>query len=126
MELSAFVPKDTLELVITSPKDGKPTDVVFVLAGPAHPARQTAYRAIADAYAAAAQGGDADLEVAKREELNTAFLAGCVVGWSGLSEKGKAVKFSAKKASEILMDDRFIGIRHQVAAAVGDNKLFFE
>jgi hypothetical protein len=126
MDLKGFIPKDTVELVILNPRSGEPTDVVFTLAGPAHQARMDAGRMLADAYAAKAEDGQVKIQRTDADAIHGRFLALCTLGWTGLTEDGDPVPFSAQKASEIFSDPRFVVIRGQVDRALGDNKRFFE
>jgi hypothetical protein len=126
MDLKAFIPKDAVGLTILDPRTGEPTDVVFTLAGPAHAARLAAGRTLVDAYAAKAEEGQIKVQKADAEAIQARFLADCTLGWSGLTEGGKAVRFDAAKALEIYSDARFTVIRTQVDRALGDNKRFFE
>jgi len=124
MELSAFAPKDTVELAILDPRDGKPTDVTFTLAGPAHPVRQAATRALLDGMGAAE--GEAETPPEKLRDLNTDYLAACVLGWQGLTRDSQALPHSLDEAKALLGDPRFVMIRSQVDRAMGDNRRFFD
>lgn len=127
MELSAFVPKDTLDLTILDPRDGKPTDVVFTLAGPAHPARQAATRALLDGLAAAGAGQEnGEVPADQQRALNTDYMAACLLGWKGLARDGQPLAHSLDEARALLGDPRFVLIRSQVDRALGDNRRFFE
>lgn len=126
MDLSSFVPKDTLQFALKDPRTGKDTDAVFTLASPTHAAYVAAERAMMDVMLAAAEDGKEKPDKATRDAASNAFIAGCVLGWSGLTEGGVEVPYSADKVLSILTDRKYREIRDQLDRALGDKKRFFE
>ncbi len=87
MELSEFDTKDTADIAVLSPKDGKPTDWVITIHGVYSPLFSKVFSEFKK------RSPDAGMN-----ELDAKALAGLTVGWSGLTSGGKAVKFSKSQA----------------------------
>ena len=78
---------------------------------------------------AAAQNADAagkKLSTDQKQRLSAETLAGCIVGWTGLSdEDGNPLPHSYDKALEILLDPRFTWINQAVDGAIETRQNFF-
>ena len=107
--------------------DGNSTPVVFVLAGPNHPARKaldmTRNRQVINS---ANRHGRVILpDPAVSEERKPKDLAGLTLGWSGyIDEQGTTVQFSSATAQELYSDPEMQWLVDQVEEALGNKALF--
>ena len=122
MDLSAFEVDDVIEHTIVD-RNGAPTDVVFLLAGPAHAARVDLHRQLStrslrqfNRTGRASRPDDPD----ERREQETERMIALPLGWRGVTDKaGDPVPFSAE-AARAAYENRRSSVRAQIARALAD------
>lgn len=91
---------------VKHPESKEDTDIRITVMG----ADSKAYR---KAFTAEIRRGQDDPDA---DESNARIYSKCIIGWEGIEENGKPVKFSQEKAYEIL--DRYRWITAQIAEVV--------
>lgn len=122
MDLATLEFDDVVEHVIVG-KDGKPTDIVFLLAGPGHPVRVDLDRRLTaktlrqfNARGKATLTEDPD-ELRAQE---TERMVELTLGWKGVTDAAaNAVSFS-KEAVRAAYENRRSGVRAQVLRALAE------
>lgn len=117
MDIKKIRVLDTIPVVVADP-DGGP-DVVFTLAGPAHPVALKADQARADAIMK--QRGKINARAMANE-----YVAARVIGWEGLTSDGEPLVFSPEAALSLLSDPNMGFLRDHLQAAIGDNESFYK
>lgn len=117
---------DVAEFNLLKP-DGEPTDIVFLLAGPAHPARmqfeKKQGRAVMREFnkkGKASLPEDPD-ELYDRETLRLATLT---VGWTNLKIGDDAPAYSSDTAAKLFANRKLQWVRDAVGKALGDHEVF--
>jgi hypothetical protein len=122
MDLSSLEFDDTVEHVIVG-KDGSQTEIVFVLAGPGHPARVNVDRKIAQkALRQINRQGKASLpdDPDDLREQETDRMVELTIDWRNVTDKdGDAVPFSAE-AVRAVYENRRSSVRSQISKALVD------
>jgi hypothetical protein len=120
MDLSSFEFDDTVEHVIVG-KDGSPTEIVFVLAGPGHPARVNVDRKIAHkALRQINRQGKASLpdDPDDLRDQETDRMVELTIDWRNVTDKdGEPVQFSAS-AVRAVYENRRSSVRSQISKAL--------
>ena len=122
MDLKQFEQQDVAEYTLETPT-GERTDVVFMLAGPSHPARVGFERKVsARTLREFNRRGKAQLpdDPDALYEQQTDRLVAFTLGWSNLVIEGKAVQFTADAARDLYENRRFGWVRSAVNGALED------
>ncbi len=122
MQLQDFELDDVIEHTIIG-RDGQPTEIVFLLAGPGHSARVDIDRKLAarslrqfNKTGRAALPDDPD----ELREQETQRMIALTLGWRGVTNKdGEPVAFNAE-AVRAAYENRRSSVRGQVAKALAD------
>ncbi len=107
--------------------DGNPTGVVFVLAGPTHPAREAVEMARNRRLIQAAnKTGRVTLpDPAEIKASRVKELAACTLGWTGYAdETGQPVAYSTATAEALYADPEMLWLTDQVEEALGNKSLY--
>lgn len=107
MDLSTVkIDNDPVDLVIKHPKTNENTDVVFKVIGHDSDDYKTVDRLITKEvlkkYASKGMIDISKIPTEDAEDMRLRRIAACVVGWSGLTEDEKEVKFSKFECTRIL------------------------
>lgn len=122
MQLDEFEIDDVIEHAIVG-RDGQPTEIVFLLAGPGHSARVDLDRKMAsrslrqfNRTGKAALPDDPD----ELREQETERMIALTLGWRGVTDKdGEVVPFTAE-AVRAAYENRRSSVRAQIARALSD------
>ena len=111
------------ELVIVDPATNRDTDIKIILAGQDSDIYQELDReASRKRFKVLKKRQELNLTPEEVEEEQLQLLVSCTLGWSGLTEGGKAIAFSAGEAKRIYQ--QYPVIRRQVVAFVGSEANF--
>ena len=118
------LPTDAAEIehTVTHPVTGAATPGRITLAGPAHPLRKSAM--FARMRRLMADGGAEQVDVEAADEDETAFVATCTLGWSGLSPAGQPRLFAVGAAQTLYSDPSYRWLRDQVRDTLRTRELF--
>lgn len=118
----------TAEYVVKHPKTGEATPLVLILAGPEHPLRKKkAFDRIRHLRKEAAKTGKLKFDdPADEEHEETAFIASCILGWTGLVRSGIPVEYSSAAAAELVTPKSKRWLRDQVKVAMDENEAFIK
>jgi len=122
MDLSTLLPLDEITVAINDPK-GKPTDITFTMAGPAHPATLTVDRVLADAALKSRDTGDKSITDIMADSESE--LVGRTLGWSNVQWQGAEFPFSTDNARTLYANPALAWLRNQVTKSLRDVNLFF-
>jgi hypothetical protein len=122
MDLTAFEFEDIFEHTIVD-RNGAPTDVVFLLAGPGHAARVDLDRKLSKrSLRQFNKTGKASLpdDPDELRDQETERMVALTLGWRGVTDKaGEPLPFTPEAAREAY-ENRRSSIRAQVAKALAD------
>ena len=126
MELDSLKDIQSGAYIVKHPTTGKDTDATITLAGPEHPLRQ---KIVMDRSrrirAAVRKTGKLDVpDPTEEREEETATLAACTLGWTGLTKTGAPLEFSPTAAAALYRDPELQWLRAQIAKALDDMELF--
>lgn len=124
MDISQFdtstLAETGVEYVVLNPVDDKPTDIKMRLAG----TDSSFYRnAIAAQARKQTDKKRAQIDLDEVEQNTCDILASCTLGWSGLMENGKELKYSTLAAVDLYKKHKWLRI--QVDRFIGDRSNFF-
>lgn len=120
MDISALITKEeAVDCEIFHPVTGESTGIIIKLLGSDSKEWKQAARAIK---ARAIKQGKKKLSDEEMEQMPYELLASVTVGWEGLEENGKKVKFSKEEAKRIYETVPIIA--EQVDKFVGDRENF--
>ncbi len=123
MDLRAFVPKQTIEVVIKG-LDQQPTDMVVTLAGPSHPATVALDRAQAESrYEAGTLGTRMPYAKAADEVIDE--LVARTLAWTNVDLDGHALECNPANVRMVYEDADYATFRGQVTRAISDSARFF-
>jgi hypothetical protein len=126
MDLHAITDVDSAEIVIKDPTTHAPTDLTFSMAGPEHPKRKQLEMARARKIRRQVQKtGKVELgdpEDDEQDQIET--LVVCTLGWTGLTDKGVPIPYSASAAQTLFATDRLGWLRTQLLSALAERERF--
>lgn len=108
------------EFELADPVTGKPTGIVFRIAGPDSETQHRARLKLSDELAEMADI-DGRVTAEQREKVRIASLARCVLGWT-IEEDGKPVPFNHKNVVRVLAAAAWV--QAQVDAFASDRRAF--
>lgn len=125
-DLSGASERSDGEYIVKHPVTGEPTAARLTLAGPEHEVRRSVVfgRMRARRAELESTGKLALTDPVDDDANNTAFIASCTLGWSGLAIDGKALPFEIGAAQKLFSDPRFRWLRDQAFAALDKRELF--
>lgn len=124
-DLSSVTPVDTLDAAVPHPRTNIPTNWVWTIAGPAHPAtiaaQEAAHAAQTERLAAQRQKVKAALDagqpvptftetIAQIRDDTVAVMAPRVLGWTKVILNGDSLDYSPAAAANLLRDPRYTWI----------------
>lgn len=118
MDISALFPI-AQDLRVLFP-DNTDTGVTLRVVG----SDSSAFRAVAKKYAQKYLGAERP-SVDEMDEQNAELCASCIVGWTGLTENGEDLPYSAAKALELMSKPELGFIREQVEGFISKRANFF-
>ena len=99
------------------------SETSFLIARYENPAHMKYMKKITKPYQRQFRMKTADDELVKKLEVDA--MANCILlDWKGLNEGGKEVKFSIKKAKEVLLNPEYVGLLNYVQEQSSDMALF--
>jgi len=123
MDIRAFVPKQTIEVVIKG-LDQQPTDIVITVAGPSHPATVALDRAQAESrYESNTLG--THLPYAKASDEVMDELVARTLSWANVELDGQALECTPENVRMIYENADYATFRGQVSRALSDSARFF-
>lgn len=127
-DLEEFDDVFSSEYVVKHPITDEPTNMVFVLAGPEHPARKKeTFKRIRYTRQEFANKGKYVPQDPETEDAETTDLVGrCILGWSGVFKGGVAVPYSKNEAITLVTNPKKRWLRDQVKAALDERELFIK
>ena len=126
LNLDDFEDIQTATVSLKNPATGAPTGATVDLIGPEHPARKKIQMDRARKLRTDFQrtGKISVSDPLEDVETQTDFLVACTAGWSGLTQGGAALVFSADAARALYTDPKRQGVRAQVVKALDEAERF--
>lgn len=124
MDISQFdtstLAESGVEYVVLNPMDDRQTDITMTLAG----TDSSFYRNAISAQARKSSDRKREkIDLEEAEQNTCEILAACTLGWSGLLEGGKELKYSKQNAIDLYKKHKWL--RQQVDRFIGDRANFF-
>jgi hypothetical protein len=125
-DLDQFEDVQTSSVTLKNPATGAPTAAVIELLGPEHPARKKIQMDRARKMRAEFQrnGKISVSDPLEDVDAETDFLVACTAGWSGMTQAGAVLAYSADAARALYTDTKRQWVRAQVKKALDEAERF--
>lgn len=126
LDITTVVELGETTIEIKHPVTGAATGATVTIAGPEHPKRKKIVfdrqRRLRARFQKAGKLQFTDPEEEEQESVE--FLAACTLGWSGIAEGGKEVKFSPEAAIALYSRPEMAWLKAQVSEALESRENF--
>lgn len=125
LDLDQVETLQTAVLHIVHPVTAKPTGATVIVAGPEHPDRKRlVHLAMRQHREEFERTGKIGMPPDEHEAQTLGLVIGCTLGWSGMSQGGQPLEFSADACKALFNDPRRAWLRDQVKAGLDQKDLF--